>query len=188
MAWWPTKPALDGSHRQHVQCNQHLHTIWRMARNRTLLNGGSSWNATQGNEGISAVCVTAVDVAEWRILLSGAVWSEGKYFHETVLEHQKRLPLCLLKHYFTKQKVRRPFPLSLQMTFQVLHLEESECTVMTSRKKHKSFRGVDSEEASEEGLGPVEEDKVNGWREREDREEGGVSKGFGIGTKQPDQT
>jgi hypothetical protein len=48
------------------------------------------------------------------------------------------------------------------MTFQVLHLEESECTVMTSRKKHKSFRGVDSEEASEEGLGPVEEDKVNG--------------------------
>ncbi len=43
------------------------------------------------------------------------------------------------------------------MTFQVLHLEESECTVMTSPKKHKSFRGVDSEE----GLGQVEEDKVN---------------------------
>jgi hypothetical protein len=81
-------------------------------------------------------------------------------------------------------EVRRPFPLSLQMTFQVLHLEESECTVMTSPKKHKSFRGVDSDE----GLGQVEEDKVNGWREREDREEGGVSKGFGIGTKQPDQT
>jgi hypothetical protein len=55
-------------------------------------------------------------------------------------------------------EVRRPFPLSLQMTFQVLHLEESECTVMTSPKKHKSFRGVDSDE----GLGQVEEDKVNG--------------------------
>ncbi|CAK9856087.1 unnamed protein product [Sphagnum jensenii] len=37
----------------------------------------------------------------------------------------------------------------------VLHLEESECTVMTSPKKHKSFRGVDSDE----GLGQVEEDK-----------------------------
>ncbi len=120
------------------------------------------------------------------------LWSSLKrrhrYFHETVLEHQKRWPLCLLKHYSRKHKVRRPFPLSLQMTFQVLHLEESECTVMTSRKKHKSFKGVDSEEASEEGLGQVEEDKVNEWREREDREEGGVSKGFGIGTKQPDQT
>ncbi|CAM6047535.1 unnamed protein product [Sphagnum compactum] len=57
----------------------------------------------------------------------------------------------------------------------------SECTVMTSCKKRKRKRCVDSEEASEEGLGQVEEDKVNMSEEKDETgKEGEYPRGLGL--------
>jgi hypothetical protein len=52
---------------------------------------------------------------------------------------------------------------------------------MTSCKKRKRKRCVDSEEASEEGLGQVEEDKVNLSEEKDETgKEGEYPRGLGL--------